>query len=157
MGEGMLLKIPRARGGMLLKNSRARGPYLLETDTILTGMAPACVALAVMAFARQGWVVFAIMPVFALAGIGSPALQSLATRLVDESRQGQFQGVLASAVSLASIVGPLGTSTLYFVVQKQWPGAVWLSVVVVHAIAVPVVLSLRLRTGGDMTGTCGSA
>ncbi len=32
------------------------------------------------------------------------ALQSLATRQVDESKQGQFQGVLASMVSLASIV-----------------------------------------------------
>jgi len=118
-----------------------------ERSAILTGIAGACVALVVMAFARQGWIIFAIMPVFALAGIGTPALQSLATRLVDESRQGQFQGVLASAVSFASIVGPLAFSTFYFVVQKHWPGAIWLSVVVVNVIAVPLVLKLRFRTG----------
>ena len=116
-----------------------------ERSAILTGIAGACVALVVMAFARQGWIIFAIMPVFALAGIGTPALQSLATRLVDESRQGQFQGVLASAVSFASIVGPLAFSTFYVVVQKRWPGAVWLSVVVVYGLAVPLVLSLRFR------------
>ena len=52
---------------------------------------------------------------------------------------GQFQGVLAAAVSLASIIAPLVFSTLYFVVQKDWPGAIWLSVVVVYAIAVPLV------------------
>jgi DHA1 family tetracycline resistance protein-like MFS transporter len=113
----------------------------------LTGIAGACVALVVMAFATRGWVVVAIMPVFVLGGIGVPALQSLATRLVDDSRQGQFQGVLASAVSFASIVGPLAFSTFYFVVQRQWPGAIWLSVVVVYVIAVPLVLSLRFRTG----------
>jgi len=120
-----------------------------ERTAILTGIAGACVALVVMAFARHGGTVFAIMPVFALAGIGVPALQSLATRLVDDRRQGQLQGVLASAVSLASIAGPLAFSTLYFVVQKQWPGAVWLAVVAVYAIAVPFVLGLRLRTAGQ--------
>ncbi len=116
-----------------------------ERGAMLTGIAGACVGLTVMAFATRGWLVVAIMPVFALGGIGVPALQSLATRLVDESRQGQFQGVLASAVSFASIVGPLAFSTFYVVVQKRWPGAVWLSVVVVYGLAVPLVLSLRFR------------
>ncbi|MFZ6757855.1 TCR/Tet family MFS transporter [Undibacterium sp. Ji50W] len=118
-----------------------------ERGTILTGIAGTCIALVVMAFARQGWMVFAVMPVFVLGGIGVPALQSLATRLVDENQQGQFQGVLASVVSLASIIAPLAFSTFYFVVREQWPGAIWLSVVVVYAIAVPLVLSLRFRKG----------
>ncbi len=74
-----------------------------------------------------------------------PALQSLATRQVDEDRQGQFQGVLQSTVSLASIVAPLGFSSFYFLVRAQWPGAIWLSVVVVYAIGVPLVLGLRLK------------
>ena len=117
-----------------------------ERATILTGVAAACVALIVMAFATQTWMIFAIMPVFALGGIGVPALQSLATRQVDENSQGQFQGVLASAVSLASIVAPLGFSSLYFLFQEEWPGAIWLSVVAVYALAVPLVLGLRLET-----------
>ncbi|BCP55180.1 tetracycline efflux MFS transporter Tet(30) [Kaistia sp. 32K] len=116
-----------------------------ERGAILTGVASSCVALTVLAFATQGWVVFAIMPVFALGGIGVPALQSLATRQVDESRQGQFQGVLASSVSLASIIAPLVFSSLYFVVRAEWPGAIWLSVVVIYAMSVPLVLGLRLK------------
>lgn len=116
-----------------------------ERRAVLTGIGAACVALAVMALARHGWEVFAIMPVFALAGIGAPALQALATRLVDDSRQGQFQGVLASAVSFASIVGPLAFSTFYVIVQGQWPGAVWLAVIGVYAIAVPLVLAMKMR------------
>ncbi|XBS70104.1 hypothetical protein ABK905_02045 [Acerihabitans sp. KWT182] len=47
--------------------------------------------------------------------------------------------MLASAVSLASIAAPLTFSAIYFMVQKHWPGAIWLSVVVVYAIAVPLV------------------
>ena len=116
---------------------------LCERGAILTGIAGACVGLVVMAFATRGWTVVAIIPVFVLGGIGVPALQSYASRLVDESQQGQFQGVLASAVSFASIVGPLAFSTVYVEVQRQWPGAVWLSVAVVYAIAIPLVLRLR--------------
>ncbi len=117
-----------------------------ERAAVLTGVAGVSVALVVMAFATQSWMIFAIMPVFALGGIGVPALQSLATRQVDESQQGQFQGVLASAVSLASIVGPLAFSSFYFAVREEWPGAIWLSVVVVYALSVPLVLGLRRRT-----------
>ncbi|MFZ6654683.1 TCR/Tet family MFS transporter [Undibacterium sp. TJN19] len=117
-----------------------------ERGTILTGIAGTCIALVVMAFARQGWMVFAVMPVFVLGGVGVPALQSLATRLVDESRQGQFQGVLTSVVSLASIIAPLGFSSFYFVIRAQWPGAIWLSVIAIYVIAVPLVMSLRFRS-----------
>ncbi|WP_113133439.1 TCR/Tet family MFS transporter [Rhizobiales bacterium] len=115
-----------------------------DRGAILVGVAGVCLALTVMAFATEGWMIFAIMPVFALGGIGVPALQSLATRQVDESQQGQFQGVLASAVSLASIISPLAFSSIYFVVRAQWPGAIWLSVVVVYALGGLLVLGLRL-------------
>ncbi|MBB4636532.1 TCR/Tet family MFS transporter [Longimicrobium terrae] len=115
-----------------------------ERGAILTGVAGACAALVVMAFATRGWMVFAVMPVFALGGIGAPALQSLATRQVDASQQGRFQGVLASAVSLASIICPLVFSSFYLVVRERWPGAIWLSVVLVYLIMVPLVLRLRV-------------
>jgi len=114
-----------------------------ERTAILVGIVCACTALAGMAFATEGWMIFAIMPLFALGGIGVPALQSLATRQVDESQQGQFQGVLASALSLASIVAPLAFSSFYFVVRSQWPGAIWLSVIALYALSVPVVLGLK--------------
>jgi len=115
-----------------------------ERTAILTGVGAVCIALAVMAFATEGWMVFAIMPLFALGGIGVPALQSLATRQVGEDQQGQFQGVLASVVSLASIIAPLGFSSFYFVVRDAWPGAIWLSVVALYAIGIPLVLGLKL-------------
>jgi DHA1 family tetracycline resistance protein-like MFS transporter len=120
-----------------------------ERWAVVVGIAFACIALVAMAFANQGWMVFAIMPIFALGGIGTPAFQALATRQVDPARQSQLQGVLASAVSLASIVAPLAFSTFYFVAQKDWPGAIWLSVVIVNAIAVPLVF-IGARTARPM-------
>ena len=86
-----------------------------ERNAILAGMVSACVALTAMAFATQGWMIFAMMPIFALTGIGTPALQSFASRQVDGDLQGQFQGALSSSVSLASIVSPLAFSSVYLV------------------------------------------
>ncbi|MDA5524510.1 TCR/Tet family MFS transporter [Yersinia kristensenii] len=120
-----------------------------ERGAVLFGIACACMALFMLAFATQSWVVFAIMPIFALGGIGTPALQALATRQVNSAQQGQFQGVLASAVSLATIIGPLTFSTIYFVVQSEWPGAIWLSVIILYAIAVPLVI-LGTRTSRSL-------
>ena len=119
-----------------------------ERAAILTGVAGVSIALIVMAFATQSWMIFAIMPVFALGGIGVPALQSLATRQVDASQQGQFQGVLASTVSLASIAAPLAFLSFYFAVREQWPGAIWLSVIVLYAIGALLVEAASRRTGG---------
>ncbi|MDR0480318.1 MAG: TCR/Tet family MFS transporter [Gallionellaceae bacterium] len=116
-----------------------------ERGAILIGIAATCIALVVMAFAQQGWMIFAIMPIFALGGIGIPALQSFATRLVDENRQGQLQGVLASAISLASIVAPLGFTGIYSVIRASWPGAIWLLVVAIYAVAAVMVAGLRFR------------
>lgn len=119
-----------------------------ERKALLVGLTGAAVGLTVMAFARQGWLVFAAMPLFALGGIGVPALQASATRLIDPARQGELQGVLASVVSLASIVAPLGFSTLYAVVAPTWPGAVWLVVVVAQGVAVLLVRLGQTRAAG---------
>lgn len=136
----------------LLPGPAAR--LLGERRAFVAGIGFACIALAAMAFADRGWMVFAIMPVFALSGIGTPAFQALATRQVDPERQGQLQGVLASAVSLASVIAPLFFSTVYFATQKQWPGAIWLSVIAINLVAVPLVLlgTRRREVAAQPTG-----
>jgi DHA1 family tetracycline resistance protein-like MFS transporter len=88
---------------------------------------------------------FAIMPLFAVGGVGMPALQSLANPQVDADNQGRLQGVLASIVSLASVFGPLFFSTIYFGVSPTWPGAIWLVGCAVYALALPLMFGLRSR------------
>ena len=103
-------------------------------------------ALVVIGFATQGWILFALAPLFALGGIGMPALQSLTTTQVDADNQGKLQGVLASLVSLAAIFGPLFFSAVYFLVRPGWPGGVWVVGAAVYLCALPLMLGLRRRT-----------
>ncbi|WEK34061.1 MAG: TCR/Tet family MFS transporter [Candidatus Pseudobacter hemicellulosilyticus] len=119
-----------------------------ERRTLFTGLACACLALLVMALAHHSWLIFVIMPVFALGGIGTPALQSLATRQVSTEQQGQFQGVLAAVISASAIIGPLVFSAIYFLVRQQWPGAIWLAVIGIYLFIVPVVIRLGLNKTG---------
>ena len=50
---------------------------------------------------------FALLPLFAAGGLTLPALQAMLARKVDEQRQGELQGTLASLTSLIGIGGPL--------------------------------------------------
>ena len=93
-----------------------------ERWALIVGMACEMLALAVLGFATQGWIVMALAPLFALGGVGMPALQSLITTQVGADKQGQLQGVLASLVSLAEVFGPLFFSTVYFALRGSWPG-----------------------------------
>jgi len=116
-----------------------------ERGAILTGIAGTCIALGIMALATQSWTIFAIMPLLVLIGVGTPVLQSLATRQVGENLQGQFQGVLQSAVSLASIIAPLVFSSFYFVFRERWPGAIWLLTIAMNGIGALLILRLRFK------------
>jgi len=122
--------------------------WLGERRTLVVGLGFEVVALVVLAFATQGWVVFALLPVFALGGIGLPALQSLLSREVGAARQGELQGVLASLVSLTAIVGPLAFSTLYSATRDWWAGAIWLAGAAIYVAAAPLLVALRRSAGG---------
>ena len=89
----------------------------------------------------RGWMVFLLMPLFCLGGIGAPALQSLVTGGVDDEHQGRMQGLLSSMASLASIVGPLAISTVYFASSDVFPGLVWVLGAACHLLCLPVALA----------------
>jgi MFS transporter, DHA1 family, tetracycline resistance protein len=121
-----------------------------ERWALIVGMAFEVGAMLTMSFATQGWVLFLMAPVFALGGIGIPALQSLTTRQVDADRQGQLQGVMASLVSLAAVFGPLFFSIGYHAFRSSWPGAIWLVAVLIYLLALPLMAGMprsRSQTG----------
>jgi DHA1 family tetracycline resistance protein-like MFS transporter len=102
-------------------------------------------ACLLTAFAGQGWMLFILLPLFALGGVGMPALQSLATRQVSADQQGQLQGVLASLMSLSAIVGPIVFSGIYFWSRDVWIGAVWIFCVLLFLVCAPIIW----RVGGS--------
>jgi DHA1 family tetracycline resistance protein-like MFS transporter len=112
------------------------GPRL----SLLAGMACETAGMVLLAFAMQGWMVFVLLPLFALGGIGMPALQSVLSNTVDADTQGQLQGVLGSLLSLASIVGPLIFSWFYFLTSPQWPGLIWLFAAAIYLATLPLIL-----------------
>lgn len=114
-----------------------------EQRALLIGMSFEVTACIVLAFATQGWVLFALAPLFALGGVGIPALQSLLTRQVGEDKQGQLQGVLASMVSVASIFGPLFYSGIYFATRETWSGTVWMVTVAIYLCCLPIILMIK--------------
>ena len=76
----------------------------------------------------------------------------MATRLVSDDQQGRFQGVLQSAISLSAVIAPLFFSNLYYVFRPQWPGAIWLSVVALQALAIPLILGLKAPKASAVAG-----
>ncbi|MEO6015450.1 MAG: Tet(A)/Tet(B)/Tet(C) family tetracycline efflux MFS transporter [Devosia sp.] len=116
-----------------------------ERNALLVGMAFESAGLLISSIATQGWIIFAVLPLYALGGVGVPALQSLTTQQVGEDKQGQLQGVMASIVSLGSIFGPLFFSAVYFGVRDSWPGIVWAVGVGIYLLVIPVILTVRTR------------
>jgi DHA1 family tetracycline resistance protein-like MFS transporter len=116
-----------------------------ERRALLIGVTADSVAYVLMAVVTDGWMVFALLPLFCLGGIGAPALQSLLTAGVNADQQGRLQGVLASMTSLASIIGPLLISTVYFMSRSTFPGLVWVGGAALYWLCLPVLLA-RSRT-----------
>jgi DHA1 family tetracycline resistance protein-like MFS transporter len=116
-----------------------------ERFALAVGVITDSSASVLIAFATKGWMAFALMPLFGLGAVGLPALQSLLSGKVDPQKQGRLQGVLASITSLASIVGPLAISSLYFAYRASFPGLVWIAGAALYVITVPVLLRLPAR------------
>jgi len=148
--NGMMIGLSLGAYGLCHAGAQAllTGPAvrrLGERAALIVGMMCEIAALVAMGLASQGWVIFALMPVFAMGGIGMPALQSLITSQVGADKQGQLQGVLASLVSLAAVLGPLFFSVAYFGVRDSWPGVIWIVGAAVYLLALPLMLAMPRR------------
>jgi MFS transporter, DHA1 family, tetracycline resistance protein len=107
--------------------------------------ASACV---LPAFAGQGWVAIALIPLFCLGGVGDPALLSILSRRVDDDHQGRLQGVLTGATSLAAIIGPPLFAAVYSVTRELHPGTTWMLGGALYLGCAPVLIRFRQRTRG---------
>ncbi|MEL6109476.1 MAG: TCR/Tet family MFS transporter [Planctomycetota bacterium] len=85
-----------------------------ERSVLLVATLISSTAFLGYAVASEGWMVFAIISFGALGGLAGPAVQSIVTRAVDETEQGQIQGALTQLQSVASIVSPILFTTLLF-------------------------------------------
>lgn len=115
-----------------------------DLGTLIIGVAFDGVAYVLMAFADQSWMGYAVAPLFAMGGVAMPALNSLLTTRVSDEQQGKLQGVMASLMSLAGIVGPALTTALFFMTKDIWLGTVWIVGAGLYLLATPLFATVKL-------------
>ena len=84
-----------------------------EHKTVLLGLLFCVVSFAGIGVATREWMLYAFAIVFALSGIVGPAIQSLLSREVGPSEQGELQGSITSLQSVALTLGPLAGTHLF--------------------------------------------
>ncbi|MFZ2996177.1 TCR/Tet family MFS transporter [Sphingobium sp.] len=81
--------------------------------TMVLGLTFGAIGVASMGLAPTGWLFVAAMLPNALWGLAMPTIQSLMTRRVSESEQGQLQGANNSVGAIAGIISPLFFGAVY--------------------------------------------
>lgn len=81
--------------------------------TMLFGLSGGAVGVACMGLAPTGWLFALAMLPNALWGLAMPTLQSLMTKRVSETEQGQLQGANNSVGAIAGVMSPLFFGWVY--------------------------------------------
>lgn len=106
-------------------------PKFGNKKSIQIGLILYVIGFATFAVATEGWMMFAFMVPYALAGITGPAIQGIISKQIPPNEQGELQGIMTGLMSLASIFGPLLMSNLFFYFTAKdapihFPGAPFL-------------------------------
>ena len=106
-------------------------PRLGETRSLLIGFVIVAVSYFGYAFCTRGWMLYPVLGLACLGGIGTPAVQGLISRNTPDNEQGAVQGALTSLASLGQIIAPLLSTRLfgYFITPQapiHLPGASFL-------------------------------
>ncbi len=114
-----------------------------ERASLLTGLCFGATGFALYGFAPTGGGLWLAVPVASFMGLFGPALQSLMTRRVSPSEQGQLQGANGSLMGITGMAGPLLFTAVYarFLAPSggvTLPGAPLLLAGALLAIAMPL-------------------
>jgi len=120
-------------------------PKIGEVKAVYYGMVLYVIGFVLFAFATQGWMMFAFMLPYGLAGIFGPAMQGIISNSVEDNAQGEIQGVTAGLMSISSIIGPLVMTSLfaYYTAEKShvyFPGAPFILAAVLTTIGLFICL-----------------
>jgi len=125
-------------------------PRLGETNSVYVGLFFAALGYAGYAFASQSWMIYAWMIVWALSGVGGPALNSILSKQVPASEQGELQGAIASMTSVVSAFAPLVMTGLfsYFtstIAPLYFPGAPFLAAAICEFLSLVIFVAVHSR------------
>ena len=121
-----------------------------ERATAWAGFALNIVGMIGIALATRGWMIYALMPLTALANIATPALTGLMSNRIPDDAQGELQGILASAQSVTVILSPVMMTQLFGAFTTPggalpyFPGAPFVAAALLMALAmIPFAIGLK--------------
>jgi len=103
-----------------------------ETPVVVLGMSAAAIAFVGIAFIHAESWLYVLIVIGAASGLAAPAINGVMSRQVPDNAQGELQGAVNAANSLATIIGPLLATQVFalFTVSPQpfgyMPGAPFL-------------------------------
>jgi DHA1 family tetracycline resistance protein-like MFS transporter len=103
------------------------GPFvkrLGETPVVILGLLAAVTAFAGVAFTSEVYYLYLFIMIGAVSGLAAPAINGVLSRQVPDNTQGELQGAVNAANSLATIIGPLAATQIfsYFTSAPASPG-----------------------------------
>lgn len=125
-----------------------------ERTALIFALCLATCTYLMYALVPSSWMIYGVIVLSGLSGVGGPSMQSLITSRVPSDRQGALQGALSSVGGLMAIFGPLIATNLFALfisdrVPVKVPGAPFIASSVLVAIAATVaVWSTRKRPAG---------
>jgi MFS transporter, DHA1 family, tetracycline resistance protein len=123
-----------------------------EVRTLFTGLICGIAGFTVFAAAPNTPIILAGIPLLSLWGLTSPPMQSLMSRRVAPTEQGQLQGALMSLFGVAGMIAPLVFTQVFALAiapgrAVQLPGAPYLLAAVLLAAA--FVMAWSVIRGGE--------
>jgi DHA1 family tetracycline resistance protein-like MFS transporter len=118
-----------------------------EWATVLVGMLAAVIAFTGTAFVHTSFGLYGFLMIGALSGLAAPAINGLLSRQVPDDAQGELQGAVNAANSLAAIIGPLVATQLfsYFTTEDKgapgyFPGAPFIGAAITIVVAAAIFI-----------------
>lgn len=116
-----------------------------ERKALFAGLFCGGLGFALFGWAPLGWIFLSAIPVNALWGLASPPSQSMMTRRVSASEQGQLQGALSSLRGLAMIFGPplfAATFAASIAHGRNYPAAPWYLAALILLISLGIAVKV---------------
>jgi DHA1 family tetracycline resistance protein-like MFS transporter len=116
-----------------------------ERTSLFAGLLSAGIGFLMFGFATTGRLFLAGIPINALWSLAAAPSQSMMTRRVSPSEQGELQGALSSLRGLAMIFGPTmfsATFAFFLAPGRNFPGAPWMLAALLLLVSVAIAAAV---------------
>lgn len=133
------LTVAIVQGGLI----RIIIPKFGNKRSIQMGLILYVLGFVMFSLASKGWMMFAFMMPYALAGVTGPAIQGIISKEIPPNEQGELQGIMTALMSIASIFGPLLMTNLFFYFTAKdtpvhFPGAPFMMAALLTCLAIVI-------------------